>query len=523
MTGITLKKVDEQFAEYLRDESRRTGEAEEILFARSEQEIRQALALCSETGKLVTIQGARTGITAGAVPQGGLILNLSKMRAIIGLRKNDQGRFVLIVQPGITLSDLNSALLTCTFETRHWSTDSCTALEKLRASGRHFFTPDPTETSASVGGMVACNASGARTFLYGPTAPHIIGLRICLASGEMFDISRGQVVTRGGNFSITTESGTTISGNLPTYRQPSGKSVAGYHVSDTMDLIDLFIGSEGTLGVVTQVDLELTPLPRFMWGLMIFMPSEESALRVVNALRHPKQTRPAAIEFFNSEVLDLLRNQRATNPAFSKIPEMPAEYHTALYIEYHGETEDDVSEALMSASEIMVEAGGREEATWSAMDDAEMSRLKFFRHAVPESVNLLIDERRKNDSSIVKLGTDMAVLDERLEAIMNLYDEGIKSEGLQAVIFGHIGNNHLHVNIIPRSSEELHRGKALYRKWAQTVVSWGGTVSAEHGIGKSKTEFLELMYGHKSIEEMKELKRLFDPKGILNRGNIFVW
>jgi D-lactate dehydrogenase (cytochrome) len=230
--------------------------------------------------------------------------------------------------------------------------------------------------------------------------------------------------------------------------------------------------------------------------------------------------RPVAIEFFGPRTLDLLRAQR-DKASFCDFPELPESYHTAVYVEYHGPDEDTVTEALMTLSEIMVDCGGDEETTWIADSSHEMQRLKNFRHAVPESVNMLIDQRRKTEPALTKLGTDMSVPDSHLRDVMNLYSSRLQETGLEYVMFGHVGNNHVHVNILPRSMDDYETGKKLYLEWAKKVVSMGGTVSAEHGVGKLKKHFLEEMYGEVGIREMRELKCLFDPKCILNRGNLF--
>ena len=147
--------------------------------------------------------------------------------------------------------------------------------------------------------------------------------------------------------------------------------------------------------------------------------------------------------------------------------------------------------------------------------------MKQFRHAIPESVNLIIDEQRKSFHNIRKLGTDMAVPDRYFEDAYFLYKKRLEKAALDYVIFGHIGNNHLHVNIIPKNDEDFEKGLLEYINIAKQIVQWGGTVAAEHGIGKTKKKLLKLMYGEKSIQEMIELKKLFDPKVLLNQGNLF--
>ena len=132
-----------------------------------------------------------------------------------------------------------------------------------------------------------------------------------------------------------------------------------------------------------------------------------------------------------------------------------------------------------------------------------------------------IDEVKKSDSRITKLGTDMSVPDEKLKEVMKLYNEDIEKNNLNAVIFGHVGNNHLHVNIIPGNMEEYEKGKELFMSWAEKIAAMGGAVSAEHGVGKLKVPFLQLMYSREQLNEMRRIKMLFDPQQLLNRGTIF--
>lgn len=510
--------VKGQYPDYLRDESRRTGRADLISFAESEEDIRQVLL----SGHAVTTQGSRTGITGGAVPDGGHILNLSRMKRITGMR-SDPGRkeVFLTVQPGLPLVELRRSLQSCEFDTSRWTPESLSVLETLRCSPRYFFPPDPTETSASLGGMVACNASGACTFRYGATRSYIEALRVVLADGSVLSLRRGRERAQGRTFSLRTEGGREIAGNLPDYTLPKVKNAAGFHVADTMDLLDLFIGSEGTLGVISEIEIRLIPMPACRFGVMAFLPAAAPALELVKTIRGlPLGEQPAAIEYFDSHSLDFLRRRKIENPSDPDIPQLSPAYHVALYLEYHG-GENQVAAAVAELPARMAAAGGDPDASWIADSDPELERFKRFRHAVPEMVNRVIDERRKKEPELTKLGTDMAVLDTELAKIMELYRSTLDSVGLEYVIFGHIGNNHVHVNILPRSLQEYQLGKDLYLDWARRVIAWGGTVSAEHGIGKFKVALLREMLGDDGLSQMRTVKRLFDPEGILNRGNLF--
>jgi len=516
-----LEPVGEEYPDYLKDESRRVGRADSISFPRSENEVAANLRDAADLCRPVTVQGARTGITGGAVPEGGHILNLGRMNRILGLA-HDPGRdeFRLRVQPGVLLSEITDALAGEGFDTTGWSTESRQALSLLESSGRFLFAPDPTETGASVGGMVSCNASGARSFRYGSTRDHVTGMRIVLAGGEAVALRRGEQIAQGRSFALTTESGQELGGRIPSYTMPDVKNAAGYFARDDMDMVDLFAGAEGTLGVVTEIELRLVRAPAALWGVTAFLPSEGQALSFVRTIRG-SGSRPVAIEFFSSRALDLLREQKRTNPAFESIPDLQDSWDTAVYLEYHGNSEEEVEEAVADMSERLLDCGGDEDATWLAGHEREVVRLKEFRHAVPEAVNLLIDERRRKEPDLTKLGTDLAVPDAQFQAVMSLYHAGLDREQLEFVMFGHIGNNHVHVNILPNTMEEYGRGRALYEEWADAVIGMGGTVSAEHGIGKLKTGLLHRMYGDEGIREMRELKSVFDPGWTLNPGNLF--
>lgn len=494
MRGWHLEPIGPEHQDFLRDESRRMGRAETISFPVTEAEVCDALRAASARGAKVTIQGGRTGIAAGAVPEGGHILNLSRMKHI----GTPHASFVS-AQPGVVLSDLRAAL----------------------HGGKLFFPPDPTETTATIGGMIACNASGALSLHYGPTRRHVRSLRVALADGDLLRLARGEHVASGRRFEVATEGGRRIAGALPAYTMPAVKNAAGYFAADDMDLLDLFVGSEGTLGVVTEAELALQPEPPLRWGITAFLQDEDSALRFARLARERTVARPVAIELFDRRALRLLREKRNEYGALAAIPEPPGDADAAIYCEFHGQDEDALMLAVEALVEDLARCGGGEDDTWTATDERAMQRLKDFRHAIPEAVNLTIDERRRAHPSLTKLGTDMAVPDEQLEAVMRMYHAALDPSGLEYVMFGHIGNNHVHVNIIPRDADEYERGRAVYLSWAREVIRMGGTISAEHGVGKLKVALLREMYGDEGIGQMQSLKRLFDPEGVLNRGNLF--
>ena len=495
-----MKRIYDQneMSIFLSDESRRTGTAREICFPQSADEI---IGLLEEDKKTpVTIQGGRTGVTAGSVPDGGITINLSEMNQVISI-----GTDSAVVQPGVLLTSLQ---------------------EKLRSRGL-FFPPDPTETTASIGGMVSCNSSGACTYHYGATRNHIRSLEMILADGDTLTIRRGEQHAKAGSFALTTEGGRTISGTLPQIRMPDvKKNTAGYFITPDMDMIDLFIGSEGTLGIVTKIEIELQPEPENLWGSVVFFKSEHAALRFVHMLRGEDSStggglplHPQAIEFFGVDTVEMLREARKNGAALTDMADIPA--GCAVYTEFASDDRDALEPLFSALGQLIASAGGDPASSWFAFRGPDMLRLKEFRHAAPVCVNELVSEMRQNYPTITKLGTDMSVPDNRLDEVFAMYRGDLAREGFNTSLFGHIGNNHLHCNIIPRSEKEYLRGKELYTRWAEEVVCMGGSVSAEHGIGKLKTWLLRKLYTEDELAAMFEIKRLFDPQLRLNKGNIF--
>ena len=508
------------YAAYLRDESRTVGEAESISFPRTEDEVRQILRALHEAGTPVTVQGARTGLAAAAVPRGGHVMATGSMDRATALRQ-ENGRFYLTVQPGVVLLNLRKMIARREFNTVDWSESSLAALDALRAAPMQFFPTDPTETTAAIGGMTACNASGARSYRYGPMRPHISALRCVLADGRTVALRRGQYFADGLRFSLPTLEGGAVEGLLPDYAMPKTKNASGYYIAPDMDLIDLFIGSDGTLGVLTELELELLPLPHISWGVTVFLPKEEAACRYAEAVRETINC-AAAIEYFNPGALDILRERKAQGGVFATLPDLAlAGSGAAVFTELHCDTQEQALAALEVLGELAVQCGGDAERSWVARTELESETLRHFRHAVPESVNSLIDQRKRIYPTITKMGSDMSVPNGRLLEVTEMYRRTLAEEDFQYASWGHIGDNHIHVNILPRDMEEHARAKGLFRRWAKTVTEMGGAVSAEHGVGKLKAPFLTIMYGEEHIRQMRQLKKLFDPKMQLGRGNLF--
>ncbi len=389
----------------------------------------------------------------------------------------------------------------------------------MRSSGV-VFQPDPTEASATLGGMVACNASGARSYRYGSIRPYVTALRLVMSSGETLEIERGEIFAKGRLVQLRTEQGTDLKIELPTYQMPDTKNASGYYIDDNMDVIDLFIGSDGTLGIISEIEVKLLKMPPVVWGVTCFFQHENFVLDYVKEVRR-KIEETASMEYFDGDALEILRQQKKKGQAFAQLPDIHPEMKAAAYLELHTTTENSALSLLEQIETIMEEAGGNVHHTWVARVDVDRDRLLFFRHAIPESVNMLIDERKKQAPGITKLGTDMAVPDEHLHRVVSIYRKTLKEKGIQSAIWGHIGDNHLHVNLLPKNEAEYETGKIIYSQWAREITALGGAVSAEHGVGKLKSQFLQVMYGQEAVDQMRKLKKTFDPDGILGRGNLF--
>ena len=515
-----IKPLGAEFEEYLRDESRSVGSAQTISFPTCEDEIRSVLRELYPSGTPITVQGSRTGLAAGAVPAGGHVMNLSRACSNLGLRRDEKGTFYLRVQPGVILSELRKHLANKSIPVHDWDAVSLHALEELYTGPEQFFPTDPTEASACLGGMAACNASGARSYAYGPVRGHISALRVALANGDALSLRRGEVRSHNRHLSLETESGAMLELDLPTYQMPRTKNASGYFVEDDMDAIDLFIGSDGTLGVICELELALMPVPAVIWGVNCFFEAEDAAVAFVSAAR-PALERAVAMEYFDAAALNILRHQREASTAFSALPKLDPRFAYCVYVELEADSQEEATAELARLGNLLEAHGGSRYDTWVARTDIDRECQRFFRHAVPESVNMLIDERRRTSPSITKLGSDMSVPDDRLADVIAHYRQTIAAAGLESAAWGHIGNNHLHVNILPRNEEDYATGKKLFAEWAQTVTAMGGAVSAEHGVGKIKRDFLTIMYGEDQIGQMAALKAQLDPKAQLGRGNLF--
>lgn len=516
-------EITDTYALYLDDESHSfDGQTEKIAFPKTEAEVAAILVEAHEAGIPVTIQGARTGLTGAAVPLGGTTVNLEKMNELLYMRfTEDEGLFSIGAQVGVLLEDLVKLVLTKDLGKLKGkgTPEQQNALEKFLSDPREFSFPvDPTEMSAMLGGIVACNASGARTFKYGAVRDWVRRIRVALINGDILDIERGTYQAEDGKFEIVHSDGSVSEITVPTYEMPKTKNAAGLFAKPDMDLIDLIIGSEGILGVITEVELGLDQLAENIMTAMAFFPTEEDAVNFVYDIRAPDSPAPMEfLEYFGPYAIKMIREKASS--AGIKVPALTDETQAIVFFEFTY-TEEEMEDKVMGLEMILNKHNSSSESSWAGLDRSELEKMKTVRHFVPETVNGIIAMRKAEFHEIHKIGTDMAVPDEGFRDYHKFYRDTLKEQGMEYVVWGHIGDNHLHVNMLPRNLEELHQGMENYMLFAKRAVELGGTVAAEHGIGKLKRPFLEMMLGEKGIAEIQAVKRVLDPKWLLNRGNM---
>jgi D-lactate dehydrogenase (cytochrome) len=212
------------------------------------------------------------------------------------------------------------------------------------------------------------------------------------------------------------------------------------------------------------------------------------------------------LEYFDDQSLEFLRK---------RYDSIPATAVGAIYLEQ--EITTAVADEVMTAWLTLAERHhALVDESWFADNTQDQARLKEFRHALPVLMNEWFARYKQR-----KVSTDMAVPDEAFSKMLVSYDETLRPSGLRYTIFGHIGDNHVHVNILPRDDSEAARAREIYLNFVRLAVSLGGTISAEHGIGKLKRDYLRELYTEQDLRQMAALKMAFDPAGILGQGNIF--
>ena len=427
-------------AAYAYDNSRRSALPDAVAFPTSHEQAVALVAACRAHRVPLIARGRGTNTTGATVPDsGGVVASFERMNRILAI---EPGNRIAIVEPGVLNADLQRA---------------------LKEHGL-FWPPDPTSAPyCSVGGNLACNAGGPRAVKYGATRDNVLGLRVVAGNGR--DFRCGTHTTKGS---------------------------VGY------DLTRFIIGSEGTLALITEAALKLTPKPDAVRTLRAAYRDVESAADAVARIMAQPLT-PSALEFMDDAALELARAQGGDAPAHAG---------ALLLIEVDG------AAAALDAAAAAVETAARVDGLieWrAARDAAETAALWNARKALSPALRTISPD---------KINEDVVVPVSRVPELIARLRELARRFDLPIVSFGHAGNGNLHVNLLPRDAAERERAHACLREVFAAVIEFDGTLSGEHGIGTAKRDFIAQAVDVGALATMREIKRVFDPDGILNPGKL---
>jgi FAD/FMN-containing dehydrogenase len=402
----------------------------------------------------ITCAGAQTSTTGASITDKGILLSLLSLDRISP--PDEKGR-TINVEPGALVGEI----------------------KRTAAAAGLLFAPDPTsEEESTIGGAIACNASGARTFKYGATRRHVRALKVVMASGELIEFRRPDLE----------------------------KNTVGYAFAH--DPIDWFIGSEGTLGIIVEAELSLLPLPHHVVGLAVLFRAERDALNFVIATRESPQLSARCIEYFDGPAIEIARSVSAGL--------IPPDATGMVYVEE--EISDDLDSTLVRWIEL-IETIGADFEPLVFDGEARLREARRIRHSIPTTMNERGNSFRNSGGR--KVSTDWAVPYRRLPEAIETARSLVSEAGIdEPVIYGHAGNGHPHQNFVARDARELAGIEAVVEETLQRVLALGGTVAAEHGIGKIKRRWLPLQMNALQISMMTAVKSELDPLGLLAPGNI---
>ena len=401
-------------------------------------------------------------------------------------------------------------------------------LQRVLAADGLFYPPVPTYDGAFVGGTIATNAAGPATFKYGSARRWVDALTIVLADGSIQDLHRGDVTASpDGWLELPSASGAPVRIPVPTYVMPDvAKLSAGYFARPGMDLIDLFIGSEGTLGFITDATLRVVPLPRRLVAL-ITVASDARAVRLTAALRNKAESYSgataaldvSAVEYMDSRSLALVPDEVFQRANVAR-PTPDAGFLLAqIEVDGNGdESLEQLDEALTAC------AVDRDPDVALPGDDRGAARLFALREGVPSSVNARIAAvKARLQQDVEKTAGDMIVPFDRLEESLSLYRSTFERHGLEYAIWGHVSDGNMHPNVVPGSMDDVSRGRVAILEIARGIMAMGGAPLAEHGVGRSalKQQMLRDLYGDRGIEDMRAVKRALDPDWKFASGVLF--
>jgi D-lactate dehydrogenase (cytochrome) len=491
------------------------GAAAGVVRPRSIDEVSAAL----RTGDRILPVGAQSSLTGGATPFGDIVLATEALDSI----RIDGDR--VCVGAGVPLQVVQ---------------------DELAKSGR-WLPPVPTYLGAFAGGAVATCAAGAATFKYGSVREWVDRLTIVLAGGDVLTLSRGECRAADGRFTISTASGDR-SIDIPDLRMPDvPKRSAGYHLAPGMDLIDLFIGSEGTLGVIAEATFRTAARPAGLCRAFVPVPSEDLAIALVGELRSaaietwrsadPLGIDISAIEHLDARSIAVVHEDGVDRKLGVAVPSgaavallidlelSPAGAAMNLWKQLESIRDSDAPDSpLVRFCRTLDRAG--------VLDDAEMalpgdrSRAAAFadlREAVPAGVNRRVARAKQIDGAISKTAADMIVPFDRLGDMMRQCRLLFAERDLDLAVWGHISDGNVHPNLIPHHGDDVRRGRAAILDLGKWVIAAGGCPLAEHGVGRNviKQELLRELYGSAGVAAMRAIKLSLDPAGSLARGVIF--
>lgn len=413
-----------------------------VIWPVDRKEVSEIVAYANGSDIPVTAWGSGTSLEGNPIPvQGGIVLDFSRMNRIIEIRASD---FQADVEPGVVYQDLN---------------------EKLKHKGL-FFPPDPG-ARATIGGMIANNASGTRTVYYGSTKDYVLQLSVVLPEGEIIEMG-----TR------------------------ASKSSSGY------DLVHLFVGSEGTLGVVVEATVRLVGLPNEFSAAIVTFPSLQSAGKAVFEIMR-FGLNPAMLELLDRECMALINREKNLD-----LPVSPT-----LFIEFHGPTKSQLSDVLDMTRNICQDGDSIEFR--QGLGRADRDRLFEARHELGEMII-----RRHPGFDILVL--DVAVPMTAYAEMVSIAREQLAETNVIGYLLSHAGDGNLHLNLAGRKNDarEWERIDGIVKEMVSAALAMGGTATGEHGVGIGKRKFMADEHGS-SLKWMKQVKRLFDPNGILNPGKVF--
>ena len=427
---------------YAYDNSRRESVPDAVVFPTTHDQVLALVGLCRERRMALTARGRGTNTTGASVPvAGGIVASFERMNRILRI---DPDNRLAVVEPGVLNADLQAALKPHGF----------------------FWAPDPTSAPyCSVAGNIACNAGGPRAVKYGATRDNVLALRAVDGRGEAFRCGK-----------------------------PTSKGATGY------DLVRLLVGSEGTLAVITEATLKLTPLARDKRTLRATYADIGAAAAAVARIMAQPVT-PCALEYMDDEALRLARNH-----AGDSIPEAGA----MLIIEVDGET--DALPSAVAAIRKAASGDGLIELH-AASDAGEVSALWAARKALSPALRTIAPN---------KVNEDVVVPVSRVPDLISGLRQISARHGIPIVTFGHAGNGNIHVNLLYRPEDPAQSANApsCLSEVFDLVFALDGTLSGEHGIGLAKREFMPRAVDPVALELMRRIKAQFDPDGILNPGKL---